>query len=181
VGSAQFRELLRSATPYTRLGALNIGSRPVTRKGGAAPDGLEQLRAIPWVLCWTQTRYLLHAWIDIGTAWRGVRVDPTARGSLLTAIERDPLLRSYLRILSFTLAKTEPAIWHEYVKCLVGAAPSLVVRLEQEWRDAVDLAMQISPGGDLLSHKRWLRESIFYRAHWAAYDRALVRGGDVTA
>ena len=164
VGSAQFRELLRAATPYTRLGALNIGSRPVTRKSGATRVGLEQLRAIPWVLCWTQTRYLLHAWIGIGTAWRQVRADPTARASLLTAIRRDPLLRSYLRLLSFTLAKTEPAIWREYVRSLVGTTPPLVARLEQEWSDAVDLATQISTDGDLLSSKRWLRESIFYRA-----------------
>ena len=164
VGSAEFRELLRGATPYTRLGALNIGSRPVTRKAGATRAGLEQLRAIPWVLCWTQTRYLLHAWIGIGTAWRQVRADPQARASLLAAIERDPLLRSYLRLLSFTLAKTEPYIWRQYVKTLVGTTPPLVARLEQEWSDAVDLATQISPGGDLLSDKRWLRESIFYRA-----------------
>ena len=164
VGSADFRKLLSSATPYARLGALNIGSRPVSRATGAARTGLEHLRAIPWVLCWTQTRYLLHAWIGIGTAWRQVRADPQARARLLKAIERDPLLRSYLRLLSFTLAKTEPAIWREYVKTLVGTTPPLVARLEQERRDAVDLATQISSGGDLLSHKPWLRESIFYRA-----------------
>ena len=164
VGSPQFRELLRGATPYTRLGALNIGSRPVRRKAGKALAGLEQLRAIPWVLCWTQTRYLLHAWIGIGTAWRQVRADSKARASLLAAIESDPLLRSYLRLLSFTLAKTEPGIWREYVKTLVGTTPALVARLDKEWSDAVDLATQISPDGDLLSDKRWLRESIFYRA-----------------
>ena len=83
---------------------------------------------------------------------------------MLAAIERDPLLRSYLRLLSFTLAKTEPGIWREYVKTLLGTTPPLVARLEQEWSDAVDLATQISPGGELLSDKRWLLESIFYRA-----------------
>ena len=75
-----------------------------------------------------------------------------------------PAPAGYLRLLSFTLAKTEPGIWREYVKTLVGTTPPLVARLEQEWRDAVDLATQISSGGDLLSDKRWLRESIFYRA-----------------
>ena len=78
VGSTQLLDLLRSATPYTRLGALNIGSRPVNRKAGVAPAAIEQLRAIPWVLCWTQTRYLLHAWVGIGTAWRE-RCAPTRR------------------------------------------------------------------------------------------------------
>lgn len=164
VGSPQFLELLRGATPYSRLGALNIGSRPVRRKAGKAQGGLEQLRAIPWVLCWTQTRYLLHAWIGIGTAWRQIRTDAKARASLLAAIKSDPLLRSYLRLLSFTLAKTEPCIWREYVRALAGTTPALVERLDQEWGDAVDLAAQISPDGNLLSDKLWLRESIFYRA-----------------
>ena len=157
-------DLLRSATPYTRLGALNIGSRPVNRKAGVAPAVIEQLRAIPWVLCWTQTRYLLHAWVGIGTAWREVRADAQARARLLKALERDPLLRSYLRLLRFTLAKTVPAIWREYVKTLVGKPPPLVTRLEREWNDALDLATQVSPDGELLSHRRWLRESIFCRA-----------------
>ena len=37
-------------------------------------------------------------------------------------------------------------------------------RLERERRDALDLALQISPDGRLLSHRAWLRESIYYRA-----------------
>ena len=164
VDSPEFIELLRRATPYTRLGALNIGSRPVKRRAGAARAGLEQLRAIPWVLCWTQTRYLLHAWMGIGTAWRTVRTDPQARARLMRALERDPLLRSYLRLLGFTLAKTEPAIWRQYVKTLIGTSPLLVTRLEREWHDALDLARQASPDRTLLTDRRWLRESIYYRA-----------------
>lgn len=164
VSSPTFLELLGDATPYTRLGTLNIGSRPTKRASDGAPLGLEQLRAIPWVLCWTQTRYLLHAWIGVGTAWREVRANPVARKRLLAALKRDPLLRSYLRLLRFTLTKSEPVIWREYVKTLAGASPSLVARLKREWEDAVDLAGQLTPGGDLLADRRWLRESIHYRA-----------------
>ena len=164
VNAPEFIELLRDATPYTRLGALNIGSRPAKRGTGDAPAGLEQLRAIPWVLCWTQTRYLLHAWVGIGTAWRRVRGDAQARTRLLRAIKRDPLLRSYLRLLNFTMAKTEPAIWREYLKALAGISPKLVARLDREWKDAVDLASQASSDGALLADRRWLRESIYYRA-----------------
>ena len=130
----------------------------------AAPAGLEQLRAIPWVLCWTQTRYLLHAWIGIGTAWREVRRSESARVRLLKALEHDTLLRSYLRLLGFTLAKTEPAIWREYVATLGDSRTALVKRLQREWDDALDLATQIAPDGELLSDRLWLRESIYYRA-----------------
>ena len=163
VGSEEFLQLLGRATPYARLGTLNIGSRPVMR-ATAAPAGLDQLRAIPWVLCWTQTRYLLHAWIGIGTAWREVRRSESARVRLLKALEHDTLLRSYLRLLGFTLAKTEPAIWREYVATLGDSRTALVKRLQREWDDALDLATQIAPDGELLSDRLWLRESIYYRA-----------------
>ena len=162
VGSRGLLELLEAATPYTRLGALNIGSRPVKRAGGG-PGGLESLRAIPWVLCWTQTRYLAHAWIGVGTAWRDVRNDPERRRQLLRACQRDPFLRGYLRLLRFTLAKTAPDIWREYVRALAGGAGPTVRRLEREWQDARDLALQLTDG-TLLDERRWLAESIHYRA-----------------
>jgi phosphoenolpyruvate carboxylase len=162
VGSPGLLELLGTATPYARLGALNIGSRPVTRTGGGTA-GLESLRAIPWVLCWTQTRYLAHAWIGVGTAWREVREDPERRRQLLRACDRDPFLRGYLRLLRFTLAKTAPDIWREYVRALAGDVGPTVRRLEREWRDACDLAGQLT-GGALLNDRGWLAESIHYRA-----------------
>jgi len=164
VSSPEFHELLGAATPYTRLGSLTIGSRPVSRKAGRAPTDLDHLRAIPWVLCWTQTRYLAHAWIGVGTAWRAIRRDPDARRALLDAATKDPLLRSYLRMLGFTIAKTEPLIWNEYVSALAGGRPALVRRLEREWKDARDLAVAVADGGELLSHRPWLAESIYYRA-----------------
>ncbi len=47
------------------IGELNIGSRPSKRKNS---DHFEDLRAIPWVFGWTQSRYLFPAWYAAGTA-----------------------------------------------------------------------------------------------------------------
>lgn len=159
-----FHRLLRKATPYARLGTLNIGSRPVSRAGSTA-GGLESLRAIPWVLCWTQTRYLLHAWLGTGAAWRQLKERAGGREELLAAIQVDPLLRSYLRVLGFTLAKTAPAIWRAYAETLAGDEDrALLDELEAERLEALDLAVQATDDGELLSYRPWLRESIFYRA-----------------
>ena len=96
---------------------------------------------------------------------RDVRANRHARTSLMRALDRDPLLRSYVRLLQFTLAKTKPSIWRGYVKTLIpGQPPALVARLQQEWEDAVDFALQTVPDKRLLSHKPWLEESIHYRA-----------------
>ncbi len=162
VGSPGLLELLETSTPYTRLGALNIGSRPVKRAGATRP-GLESLRAIPWVLCWTQTRYLAHAWLGVGTAWREIQDDPEAKRQLLRACRQDPFLRSYLRQLRFTLAKTAPAIWREYAGETSAAGRAALRRLERERRDALDFAVELT-GGELLADRRWLAESIYYRA-----------------
>ncbi|MBC7397605.1 MAG: phosphoenolpyruvate carboxylase, partial [Bdellovibrionales bacterium] len=59
IGSESFMQMVEEATPYRFLTALKIGSRPAKRasakKGSLA---VSSLRAIPWILCWTQTRVL---------------------------------------------------------------------------------------------------------------------------
>ncbi len=166
-----FLDLLERATPYSHLGALHIGSRP-SRRGAkkkkvdpAGGDALDQLRAIPWVLCWTQVRLLLPVWLGLGTAWRAVRARRGGEAALRAAMKTDPLLRAFLRLLGFTLAKAEPRLWREYVRRLApDTPPALLARLDREWEAALDLVRRASPTGELLPDRPWLRESIHYRA-----------------
>jgi phosphoenolpyruvate carboxylase len=161
VGSEPFLRLLELATPYTRLQTLTIGSRPARRGEG----GLEELRAIPWVLCWTQTRLLLHAWLGIGLAWRAHRDDPDAEERLAEARENDPLFRSWARLLSFTMAKTAPALWNRYRRVLAGrVSGGLTAELREDYEAAVDFACRAVGADTLLPERPWLEESIRYRA-----------------
>lgn len=161
VARPELREFLLKATPYARLDTLNIGSRPVKRGGGAS---LDSLRAIPWVLCWTQTRYMLPVWFGLGTAWKGMRRDPRARSRLKAALKTDPLLQGFLRLLGFALSKAEPRIFREYRTRL---APDMPVNLHRSFKSerkaVMDLARAASPKG-LLSDREWLKESIYLRA-----------------
>ncbi len=161
VASPEFLTLLRSATPYPRLSALTVGSRPTKRSGDAS---LESLRAIPWVLCWTQTRLLLHAWLGIGRAWRALRDDPAIEERLAEARRDDPLFRSYARLLSFTLAKTSPPLWERYHRTLAPDGAVSVEELARDYEAAMDLACRAAGGEILLSDRPWLAESIHYRA-----------------
>ena len=58
---------LLEASPYRYLEVLKIGSRPSKRPSENVTTS--SLRAIPWVLCWTQTRLLFPTWWGLGTTW----------------------------------------------------------------------------------------------------------------
>jgi phosphoenolpyruvate carboxylase len=61
-----FETYFRAATPIAELSAMALGSRPAARAGGVR--SLEQLRAIPWVFAWSQSRANLPGWYGVGSA-----------------------------------------------------------------------------------------------------------------
>src|SRR5699024_8280466 len=63
-GDPDFLTYFNEATPLAELDALNIGSRPMSRKN---IQHFEDLPAIPWVFALTQSRHLLPAWYAAGT------------------------------------------------------------------------------------------------------------------
>src|SRR5258708_28468780 len=60
-----FPRFFEQATPILELGWLNIGSRPARRAIG---HSIEELRAIPWVFAWMQSRSVLPRWYGVGGA-----------------------------------------------------------------------------------------------------------------
>jgi phosphoenolpyruvate carboxylase len=116
----RFIEYFRTATPEVELGAMPIGSRPPRRAEPGQDDGVESLRAIPWVFAWTQTRLTLPSWLGTGHALAAA----LARGErdLLRAMYRGwPFFRSTLSLMEMVLAKADAHIAAEYDRRLVPA------------------------------------------------------------
>lgn len=64
----QFVDFFSQSTPIGELSKLQMGSRPTRRTAGSG--SIDDLRAIPWVFAWTQSRYMLPAWYGFGSAFK---------------------------------------------------------------------------------------------------------------
>jgi len=111
----RFVEYFHAATPDPELHAVQIGSRPASRGGGA---GVESLRAISWQFAWTQTRLLLPAWLGVDEALEASIAGGDAP-LLKTMYEQWPFFQSTLDLIEMVIAKADPRIAAEYDRRLV--------------------------------------------------------------
>ncbi len=107
------------ATPVNQLEHAQIGSRPARR---SQSKRLEDLRAIPWVFGWMQSRHALPAWFGVGYALEQF----AARGKHAEQQLRDmnvqfPLFNDLIRNVELAMAKADLAIAQLYAS-LVGDA-----------------------------------------------------------
>ena len=106
-----FIDYFRHATPEHEISHLAIGSRPARRK---PTQGVESLRAIPWIFAWTQTRLLLPAWLGAGSAL-AESLEAGRRDTLHHMYESWPFFRAFIDMLEMVLAKSDPdvAAWYD--------------------------------------------------------------------
>src|SRR5436305_12865447 len=89
-----FLRFFEQATPILELDFLNIGSRPARRTNG---HNIEELRAIPWVFSWMQSRYVLPSWYGVGAALEEYLAEDGERLAQLQHMYRSwPFLRAFL-------------------------------------------------------------------------------------
>ncbi|QAY67904.1 phosphoenolpyruvate carboxylase [Paenibacillus protaetiae] len=160
---ADFMTFFKESTPLSEVGELNIGSRPSKRKNS---DRFEDLRAIPWVFAWTQSRYLLPAWYAAGTAFRSyIGEDPAKLETLKTMFKEFPFFRTLIDNLQMALAKADLLIAREYANMVSDPAirDRIFGLIEDEFKLTSELILKITGQEDILDNVPVIQESIRLR------------------
>ncbi|CAL5399537.1 unnamed protein product [Camellia sinensis] len=112
----EFLAYFHEATPQAELGFLNIGSRPTRRKSSV---GIGHLRAIPWVFAWTQTRFVLPAWLGVGAGLKGV-CEKGHTEDIKAMYKEWPFFQCTIDLIEMVLGKADINIAKHYDEVLVS-------------------------------------------------------------
>ena len=152
-------------TPIEEIENLPIGSRPSRRRGDAGRS-LDDLRAIPWVFAWTQSRCMIPAWYGLGTALTEVKYDDRHGWQRIHDMYRQwPFFQATIDNATLALAKADMAIAQRYSELTDDADVRRRIwqRIAAERDRARQGILDIVGGGELLATTPWFRRSIEMR------------------
>ncbi|KAJ0257819.1 hypothetical protein HA466_0086210 [Hirschfeldia incana] len=153
----EFLSYFQEATPQAELGFLNIGSRPTRRKSST---GIGHLRAIPWVFAWTQTRFVLPAWLGVGAGLKGV-CEKGHADDLQAMYKEWPFFQSTIDLIEMVLAKADIPIAKHYDEQLVSESRrELGSELRKELLTTEKYVLVISGHEKLSENNRSLKKLI---------------------
>ncbi len=180
VEKPEFLRYFHEATPIDHIGLLNIGSRPTRRR---ATLDISNLRAIPWVFAWTQSRVNLPSWYGVGTAlesWVAFgQAETTGDPGGATSGEADaeqrlvqlrgmyenwPLFHTVLDNVQMGLGKGDMAIASLYAGLTdVATRAAIFDDLKAEYARTERMVLAVTGYRELLENESWLQRSVKLR------------------
>ena len=165
-------------SPLGEIGGLRIGSRPAKRglrpagsaavpaSGGGPANGaapamdLTDLRAIPWVFAWSQTRMNLPGWFGLGSGLAAV-ADAEGPDVLRRAYRDWPLFGVLLENAEMSLAKTDRLIGARYLA--LGGREDLTEMVLAEYDRTRRLVLTVTGHDRLLANRHVLSRAVSLR------------------
>ncbi|MGE0606666.1 MAG: phosphoenolpyruvate carboxylase [Pirellulales bacterium] len=156
----EFLSYFEQATPISEIGSLKIASRPARRN---AVQGIDQLRAIPWVFSWMQSRHTLPGWYGLGSAIaEHLAENPDNAATLEAMYRRWPFWRTLIDNAQMILAKADLVIARLYADLVEDRelGDRIFERIESEYRRTIEVIRAITGQSKLLERSPVLRHSI---------------------
>ncbi|WP_442679881.1 phosphoenolpyruvate carboxylase [Sphingomonas sp. ASY06-1R] len=153
-----FRTFFRQFTPIAEIATLKIGSRPASR---TKSDRIEDLRAIPWVFSWAQSRVMLPGWYGVGQA-----LDAFADKGLLKEMAQGwPFFQATLANLEMVLAKSDMGLASRYLSLVEDQAAGTAIfdRIRAGWDQTCEGLLAVSSQSRLLQRTPHLDASVRLR------------------
>jgi phosphoenolpyruvate carboxylase len=150
------------STPVGELENAKIGSRPARRN--ASPQ-LADLRAIPWVFGWTQSRLLVPAWFGVGFAIDQYLAQSGSLELLQTMAKEFPLFIDLVRNVEMALGKADLATARIYSSLVPDTRlrERIYDLFEAEFHRTVRAVLAVTRQAELLESNQVLAHSIKLR------------------
>ncbi len=158
-----FVEYFQASTPLSEIGSLNIGSRPASRK---QTNSISDLRAIPWVLAWTQSRVMLPGWYGTGSALEQWIAGDDGRAAVLRDLyEKWPFFRTVLSNMAQVLAKSDMGLAARYSELVedIELRHRVFDKIRAEHDRTIRMHKLVTGNEDLLADNPALARSVFNR------------------
>ncbi|HWA38812.1 MAG TPA: phosphoenolpyruvate carboxylase, partial [Burkholderiales bacterium] len=161
VAAPGFMEYFRAATPFSEIARLNIGSRPASRAAGQGELKLGDLRAIPWVFSWSQSRVMLPGWYGFGSAV-ALFLKTNSLTELKELYGQWPFFRAMLSNLDMVMAKTDLGIAQRYAELVADESlrTSVLDSIRGEWERTREQLFAITGATEFLADNPTLARSI---------------------
>jgi phosphoenolpyruvate carboxylase len=156
-----FLDYFWNATVINEIATLNIGSRPASRTKSRR---IEDLRAIPWVFSWAQSRLMLPGWYGFGSAINAYLEKHGEQGlkRLQEMAITWPFFKTLLSNMDMVLSKSSIAIASRYAELVPDKKlrDDIFGRIEMEWRETIRNLLMIIDKKTLLADNQLLARSI---------------------
>ncbi|NTU85540.1 MAG: phosphoenolpyruvate carboxylase, partial [Chloroflexales bacterium] len=159
----RFLAYFREATPIAEISRLRIGSRPASRRKS---DRIEDLRAIPWVFSWMQSRHTLPGWYGLGGGLAEYAREDPARLALLREMYREwPFFKTLIDNAQLIIAKADMGIARRYADLMAdqGLAEAVFATMCAEHERTVRMICQVAEVEAILGAQPVLQKAIRQR------------------
>jgi phosphoenolpyruvate carboxylase len=132
ISDPDFIRFFGQATPIDVIESSKIGSRPARRTGKRS---IADLRAIPWVFSWAQSRFNITSWYGVGATLKEMQTsDPEEYAKLRDLVKYDPFVRYVMTNLDSSLAATDEDIMAKYAALVEdrGVRERMMVKMVNE-------------------------------------------------